>query len=295
MASPGNSLSFNMDFTKHDYSSNLNCTLDALNYGNRCQDLASLGLTKNMPGGGIDSSVGKAFYRQPVLLWDNTTGEVTSFNTAFSFQIQMTQETKVLADGLAFFLSAYPPPDSTDGCRALGLFNLSSISISSPSHPIYCNSASVTVDKMSKQATTQMVAVEFDTYRNWWDPQQSGCHIGIDINNITSTVYEIVPNSSFIGKNMTAQISYNNLTQILNLLLSQDDDPTINFGISTRVNLASILPTEIAIGFSAATGWGTGSFEVHLLYSWSFNSTLVPRNNIKSTLSGWVQRFKYRS
>ncbi|KAJ3685117.1 hypothetical protein LUZ61_014281 [Rhynchospora tenuis] len=132
-----------------------------------------------------------------------------------------------------------------------------------------------------------MVAVEFDTFKNLWDP--SKCHVGIDINNISSDVYEIIPNCNYIGKIMTAQISYNHFTQNLSVHLSGDNDPTVNFNITTTVNLSSILPNEVAIGFSAATGHGNTSLEVHQLYTWSFNSTLVPSTKKRSTVSRGVR------
>ncbi|KAJ3708992.1 hypothetical protein LUZ61_012697 [Rhynchospora tenuis] len=87
---------------------------------------------------------------------------------------------------------------------------------------------------------------------------------------------------------MTAQFSYNNLTQNLSLHLSQDDNRTNNYGISTTVDLKRNLPlNEVAIGFSATTGYNNTYIESHLIYSWSFNSTLEvsPSNNSKSTLS----------
>ncbi|KAJ4780837.1 receptor lectin kinase [Rhynchospora pubera] len=260
------SLNFNIDFTKNDYSAKINCTGDASpQKDGNCQDLVRVGLTNNRLQADIGYSTGKAFYKQPVPLWNNSTGEVTNFNTTFSFKIQkITSES---ADGLAFFLSAYPPPLSNGTGGTFGLFNLSKVNAS-------------TIQDV--QPIEHMVAVEFDTYFNFqWDPQSDG-HIGIDINNISSTVYTVIPNS-LVDKNMTAHISYNNLTQQLSLQLSQDDNQTANYSITTKVDLKSILPEEIAIGFSAATGL---NFELHLLYSWSFNSALEvgPSNNSASEM-----------
>ncbi|KAG8099623.1 hypothetical protein GUJ93_ZPchr0013g37253 [Zizania palustris] len=65
---------------------------------------------------------GRAFYSQPVPLWDETTGEVTSFTTNFSFVIESASTSSnplyVPSDGLAFFLASYPstmPPFKDDG------------------------------------------------------------------------------------------------------------------------------------------------------------------------------------
>ncbi|KAJ3696302.1 hypothetical protein LUZ61_000007 [Rhynchospora tenuis] len=252
-ASSGSSLYFNFNFTKNDYVGNLTCNGDASSVPNdvRCKDLARTGLTKDSQSG-INGSMGIAYYNQPVPLWDKITGEVTSFTTTFSFKIQNTTES-YFADGLAFFLSAYPPLVTIDGGATLGLFNFST---------------------MLNESANQIVAAEFDTFSNsGWDPSsfnETKSHIGIDINKINSTVFESIPNNLFIGKNMTAQISYNNFTQNLSLHLSQDDNRTNNYDINTTVDLKRILSNEVAIGFSATTGLFV---ELHLIYSWSFNST----------------------
>ncbi|KAJ3685107.1 hypothetical protein LUZ61_014271 [Rhynchospora tenuis] len=264
VASPGCSLSFDFDFSKTDYS-NITCRGDALVHNDTCKDLAKSGLTRDSISG-IYYSTGKALYNRPVPAWDNTTGEVTNFNTTFSFKIHNTSS--LCADGLAFFLSAYPHPVLNGTGGTLGLFNYSS------------NGTTIYV-----YPTEHLVAIEFDTFFNrQWDPPSvnnlTDGHIGIDIKTVGSTVYKIIPNSLLVDKNMTAYISYNNLSQILRLQLSQDDNPTINFNINTKVDLKSILPQEMAIGFSAATG---GAVELHLLYSWSFDSTLVPQTNKNST------------
>ncbi|KAJ3691522.1 hypothetical protein LUZ61_020686 [Rhynchospora tenuis] len=269
-ASSGSSLYFNFNFTKNDYVGNLTCNGDASSVPNdvRCKDLARTGLTKDSQSG-INGSMGIAYYNQPVPLWDKITGEVTSFTTTFSFKIQNTTES-YFADGLAFFLSAYPPLVTIDGGGTLGLFNFST---------------------MLNESANQIVAAEFDTFSNsGWDPSsfnETKSHIGIDINKINSTVFESIPNNVFIGKNMTAQISYNNFTQNLSLHLSQDDNRTNNYDISTTVDLKRILSNKVAIGFSATTGLFV---ELHLIYSWSFNSTfeVSPGIDSKSALSRGV-------
>ncbi|KAJ4806605.1 L-type lectin-domain containing receptor kinase IX.1 [Rhynchospora pubera] len=236
--------------------------------------------------------MGKAFYYQPVSLWDNSTGEevLTSFKTTFSFQIKnITGKNDIyhIADGLAFFLSPYPPPlsENVSPCGALGLLKLSTI----------FNSTSGQLLRPDQIVNQHMVAVEFDTFYNGqWDPLESmynSSHIGIDINTINSTVSKVIPTNLFINKYMTAQISYDNGTKILSLYLSEDGNNSNNYEISTMVNLASYLPNEVAIGFSAATGCkDKNAVELHQLYLWSFNSTLemVPSTNRKSILSSGV-------
>jgi hypothetical protein len=76
-------------------------------------------LTKNENKANV-FSVGRALYARAVPLWDNTTGEVASFSSKFTFQIRPNNNTEVnlcksnlsnsyrAADGMAFFLGHYP-------------------------------------------------------------------------------------------------------------------------------------------------------------------------------------------
>nr|CAD1829514.1 unnamed protein product [Ananas comosus var. bracteatus] len=94
------------------------------------------------------SSQGRAVYSNPVLLWDNAMGEVASFHTSFSFVIH-AKNTSNYGDGLAFFLSPFPSVVPIFGSGgSLGLFNGSTALNSSHN---------------------QIVAVEFDTFKNDWD------------------------------------------------------------------------------------------------------------------------------
>ncbi|CAD5163159.1 unnamed protein product [Musa acuminata subsp. malaccensis] len=97
-------------------------------------------------------------------LWDATTRELADFTTHFSFVINSSDPLTPHGDGLAFFLTAYPPtlPAYSRGAF-LGLFSNSSVDGSSVS----------------------TVAVEFDTVPNAWDPLAD--HVGIDIDSITSS------------------------------------------------------------------------------------------------------------
>ncbi|XP_064937293.1 lectin-related protein-like [Musa acuminata AAA Group] len=109
-------------------------------------------------------SVGRVVYREPLRLWDATTRELADFTTHFSFVINSSDPLTPHGDGLAFFLTAYPPtlPAYSRGAF-LGLFSNSSVDGSRVS----------------------TVAVEFDTFPNAWDPLAD--HVGIDIDSITSS------------------------------------------------------------------------------------------------------------
>nr|CAD1829513.1 unnamed protein product [Ananas comosus var. bracteatus] len=217
------------------YGSNIKLQSDAFSNG------TVINLTKDTP-----SSQGRVVYGNPVLLWDDATGEVASFHTSFSFAIQ-AMNLSFYGDGLAFFLSPSWPvfPNFSSG-GYLGLFD-----------------GRTALNSMQNQ----MVAVEFDTYRNDWDP--SACHVGVDINSINSTVYKELPDITRSRTYATASIDYDNTTKYLSVLLSFHGNPnyTRPFRLSYLVDLKAVLPHEVTVGFSAATG---NAFELHQIMYWNF-------------------------
>ena len=211
-----------------------------------------LHLTKDTLDGSIGESVGRALYHERVHLWDNSTGKlnVTDFTTNFSFIIKAVN--KFAADGLAFFISPFDssiPNNSAGGY--LGLFS---------------NETGI------NGTQNQIVAVEFDTYKNWWDP--SARHVGIDINSIVSKVNVTLPRSINItnGSTTNVWVSYDSTSKNLSVFLTSDTKPAYswNSSLSYIVDL-TILPEWVSVGFSATTG---ASIELHTILSWSFNSTL---------------------
>jgi hypothetical protein len=113
---------------------------------------------------------GRVIYPEHMQLWDKKSGELSNFNTKFSFIIDSHGKDRY-SDGLTFFLASpdFPKPSPTDG-TGLGL--LSRKQLSDPSF----------------LAANKFVAVEFDTFRNdGWDPRDPVReHVGININNIKS-------------------------------------------------------------------------------------------------------------
>uniref|UniRef100_A0A0D9XCN0 non-specific serine/threonine protein kinase n=1 Tax=Leersia perrieri TaxID=77586 RepID=A0A0D9XCN0_9ORYZ len=240
------SLTFRFDFSKPaSYctpSAEISCAGDAF------YRTPMLELTKDDITEGNYRSIGRMWYSQPVPLWNKTTGVVASFLTTFSFQIKPAVM-EHSADGMAFFLGHYPSgiPHRSYGGN-LGLFNSST--------------------NKNTTGTARIVAVEFDTYWNeeW---EKDGNHVGIDVNSIIS-VASISPDKNLTsGTTMTAEISYNNNTEILAVTLWINET---SYHVNTSIDMRRCLPEEVAVGFSAATG---SSIEVHRVLSWSFNSTLT--------------------
>ncbi|XP_047079952.1 L-type lectin-domain containing receptor kinase IX.1-like [Lolium rigidum] len=206
----------------------------------------------NSPGQSMRNCTGRMSYNHPVPFYDAAAREVASFSTRFSFEIKAFSNRT--GDGMAFFLSSYPsklPPSSAGG--NLGLH---------------------AGDGMNAKGADRIVAVEFDTFRNrLFDPSPN--HIGIDINTVKASVNTTtLPNFSLNGS-MTATITFNGTTRMLLASLHFDANPyDIPRAFTTQLPdpVTDLLPSEVAVGFSAATG---DRVELHRISSWSFNSTLA--------------------
>ena len=207
---------------------------------------------------------GRALYSEPVQLWDGATGEAAGFTATFNFSIQSVPgRSTTPGHGMTFFLAPYMPvlpQDSYEGC--LGIFDES----------LTPKQGATTFTNASGSA--RFVAVEFDTHRDAWDP--SSRHIGIDVNNVDSGGNnKILPDASLVDAGvMSATVNYDSATTRLGVLLSASGT---NYSLFATVDLRSILPEQVSVGFSAATGDAFGSN--HTVLSCSFQSTLPTRNN----------------
>ncbi|KAF8370029.1 hypothetical protein HHK36_031927 [Tetracentron sinense] len=243
LLSYANSVSFN-------FSSFQPNTLDIDYQGDAFASNGVIQLTKNQLDGSITSSVGRATYMEPVRLWDSKTRRLTDFSTHFSFIIRAV-DTSMNGDGLSFFLAPFNsniPTNSTGGF--LGLFS---------------------EESAFNSTKNQIVAVEFDSYMNMWDP--SSDHVGINVNSIVSVANVSWRSSIKNGSRANAWVSYNSTTQLLSVFLTYAENPVFsgNSSLSHVVDLRDILPEWVSVGFSAATGsW----IEIHNIISWEFNSNL---------------------
>ncbi|XP_010026580.2 L-type lectin-domain containing receptor kinase IX.1 [Eucalyptus grandis] len=194
--------------------------------------------------------VGRAFYAEKLQLRNSTSRRLADFSTRFSFTIDTENQSEYGA-GFAFFLApvGYQIPVNSNG-GFLGLFNTT-----------YSNSSS-----------NQIIAVEFDTFTNpEWDPPYE--HVGININSIASAVTTPWNATFHSADTADAWIAYNSTTKNLSVSWSYrtTPNPHENTSISYQIDLTTVLPEEVMIGFSAATDYYT---ERHQLKSWSFSSNL---------------------
>ncbi|KAL4335709.1 hypothetical protein GQ457_07G003600 [Hibiscus cannabinus] len=196
--------------------------------------------------------VGRATYVEKVPLWESSTRKRADFNTRFSFDISM--QTSVYGHGIVFFLAPFGsqiPLNSAGGF--LGLFNTTT----------------------SDSSQNQIVHVEFDTFENTeWDPAGVGSHVGINQNSISSANYTRWNASFHTGDAAYVVIDYNATTYNLSVSWSYQttNNPQEISSLSYQIDLMSVLPEWVMVGFSAATGQYV---ERHTLHSWEFNSSLT--------------------
>jgi hypothetical protein len=248
-------ISFSFDFTnKSSYNGNdLHLEGDAI-AGTNLVDLTCNSLDKS-----IGSCMGRMSYNQSVPFYDEATGEVASFATQFTFKITVLDNVTGKGDGMAFFLTSYPSalPADSDGL-GLGL---------------------APHDGGTGYGEGRFVAVEFDTYVNFFEAQeQEGWdHMGIDLSTVLHSVNSTrLPGTRSFTRsgNMTASINFTGSTRMLVARLHFDEYPSMPPVEASALlpDPFTMLPSEVAVGFSGATG---ANKELHQIWSWSFNSTLA--------------------
>ncbi|GAU40336.1 hypothetical protein TSUD_221840 [Trifolium subterraneum] len=213
---------------------------------------------KDQFGKPIPHSFGLSAFSEFINLSDKKSGKVAGFTTEFSFVVN-PKGLGLHGDGFTFFIASidfdFPDNSSSEG-GFLGLFDEG------------------TAFNTSKNS---IVAVEFDSFSNEWDPQPqySGNtpHIGIDINTIKSSItvpwpIDRQPQGS-IGK---AHISYSAASKELSVLVTYPNSPVKEeVGVSYPVDFGTVLSEWVLVGFSGSTGQLA---ETHDILSWSFASNL---------------------
>ncbi|XP_057448593.1 lectin 7-like [Lotus japonicus] len=211
-----------------------------------------LKLTKTAYSAPLPNSAGRASYAEPVRLWDERTGALAAFTTNFIFYVEPASSGSGLrGDGITFFIAPFIskiPQNSTGGF--LGLFS---------------------EDSAFNAYQNQIVAVEFDSFANTWDPVAVSSHIGIDINSIVSTTTVPWRTGNNLNESIAfATVNYEAITKNLTVLVSQGGQgvPHTTTRLSYVVDLRTILPEWVRVGFSGATGL---LVEQHTIYAWDFS------------------------
>ncbi|KAJ9552067.1 hypothetical protein OSB04_016112 [Centaurea solstitialis] len=218
---------------------------------------------------------GRATYNRPLHLWDRNSNELASFSTCFTFVIDPKSNPN-RGDGLTFFLAEDNSVIADGGAIGLPVNDETGVAINS------------------------YVAVEFDTQgHNNADPKYLdgrivGQHVGINVNSLTSSEYQIWKSNISSGVDCQAWINYESVSQNLSVswtcfqLDTTDRRQDSKYELERHIDMKEVLPEWVIFGFSAATG---GNFETHLITSWSFNASdiQIGKNQVKNGLRHQVR------
>ncbi|KAK8698813.1 hypothetical protein V6N13_114920 [Hibiscus sabdariffa] len=233
-----------------------------ISYENASTDNQFIQLTANQRDRRMTASVGRATYHEPMLLWDEASRNLTDFNTHFVFVINSINHS-AYGDGIAFFLAlegSKIPDNATKGGN-LGLAS----------------------DGMQLNTTVnRFVAVEFDIYQNYFDPEHD--HVGIDVDSLRSVTNVTWWSDISGGRTNEAWISYDSRTHNLSVSFTGfRNNTTIMQHLSAIIDLRLYLPEKVTFGFSAATG---NASAIHKISSWDFSSSLEVVSNNERRKSG---------
>ena len=194
-------LTINISFPNFPTNDNSTITLVPTATKAKVDGLLSILLTSNQADDNLFNATGRAYYNQPIPLWDPITKVTTSFTTSFEFTINNYGSSNVSSGGIAFFIASEDsldtPANSFGGW--LGLFNAST----------------------DGNSSNRMVAVEFDTYQDEWDSSDN--HIGINVNSIVSKTNRTWDLPLTSGDIYVATVSYDGTTKDLNVVLQDPD------------------------------------------------------------------------
>ncbi|KAL1562944.1 lectin CPL-like [Salvia divinorum] len=190
-------------------------------------------------GNPLTYRAGRAVYSKPIQFWEG--GAQVDLETTIKFIINPKSGDTNPADGFTFFIQPVGSPVGFTGA-SFGIFDTSG---QNPS----------------------VFAVEFDIFINGGvDPSYR--HVGIDIgSNVSKNTTDV--GNAFLGQEVTARINYVEATKLISVHVTAGSK---TYEVSYVYDLSTILPQQVEVGISGATG---GQIAVHDLISWYFTSTLV--------------------
>ncbi|XP_028056931.1 probable L-type lectin-domain containing receptor kinase S.5 [Camellia sinensis] len=195
------------------------------------------------------NQIGRVLYKYPVIGWP------AYICTTFSIRILTDPNSEGAGDGMAFVLTqdAAPSPANSFG-SFLGIFD------------------------QSTQGVVHQLAIEFDTYKNEFDPDDN--HIAIDTVSVQSPVAVKSLNSTGInlksGRKITVRVEYDGWTKNLQIYVGYNGDPLVSF-LNHTMMLQHTVPSSVYVGFTAATGTLS---ETHQVLAWNFTSIELPNKSL---------------
>ncbi|KAI7731360.1 hypothetical protein M8C21_000228 [Ambrosia artemisiifolia] len=192
-------------------------------------------------------TAGRAKYVRSLHLWDNKSGELTSFSTSFTFVIDSYRKT-TYGGGLTFFLAENNSVITAE--QALGL----------------------PINITSMKSLSRFVAVTFATP---WGRSQD--YVGISINSLDSVRYEKWFSNVPGGGVCQAWVTYNSISKNLTVSFTgfQNGTAVRQDGLNYMVDLTNELPESVIFGFSGSTSRDDFYQSISVI-SWSFHSLDLP-------------------
>ncbi|KAK4411623.1 putative L-type lectin-domain containing receptor kinase S.5 [Sesamum angolense] len=200
--------------------------------------------------------------KQPFKLWDDHAGKthLASFNTSFLINVYRLRN-DTTGEGLAFVIAPdlLLPPNSFG--QFLGLTN------------------SIT----DKSDSNKLVAVEFDTFKQYFDPDDN--HVGIDLNSIKSIKTEyLTPHNITIApigaKFYNVWVDYDGLNMVIDVYIAEQathngaTPPKPSSPIlSADLNLRDYVNQQSYFGFSASTG---NESQLNCVLRWNLTVHYLP-------------------
>ena len=219
---------------------------------------------------------GHVFYATPFVLWaanaSNSTADgrhVASFSTVFKVNLYR-QNKSVKGEGFAFVVASGndgPPPGSYG--EYLGLTNAST----------------------DGNATNGFVAVELDTVKQYYDPDDN--HVGLDLNGVHSISaiplapygIQLAPNHSSSSGNYMVWIDYNGTTRHVWVYMSADNTKPDTAVLNASLDLSKyLLSNKGYFGFSASTGV---DYQLNCVLMWNMTVEVLHGESVPKKLSGW--------
>ncbi|CAN0920782.1 unnamed protein product [Linum grandiflorum] len=235
----------------------------SFNYTNfdKCSDSIKLFETAACGDSGLELTkpakfkTGQVHYSKPMRLWDASTGNVTNFNTNFTFTMDNFNGT-YSCDGIAFFIASFNYTMLAGVNASYGLLGL------------------VETDHMFNSKGNPFVAVEFDTFYNPCCDALTVGHVGIDVNSITSVANKMW-RSYANGTTMSASVSYKDKNLCVEFTgINKTQTETVDVPNDTLcyvLDLKDYLTEWAVFGFSGSTG---NYYQTQTLKTWSFFSDL---------------------
>lgn len=196
---------------------------------------------------------GRVMYLQSFKLWSS--GDIqASFNSTFLINIYRT-DNWTAGQGLAFLIApdlSIPPKSSG---QWLGLTN----------------------DTTDGNQTNQVVAVEFDTEKQYYDPDDN--HIGLNINSVISNKTESLDEHGIRlcpaeATNYSVWVQYNGVSKLMEVYMAKGGEPKPEQPLlNETINLKQYVKQESYFGFAGSTGYP--NVELNCVLEWSLQVEIL--------------------